>query len=238
MKLPLETLDGLPEGLKSAITEADGVKTLDLSKLMATEDLTGLKGALSKERANNAAWAALGENPDAVKASMQELRDAKPKGRSDDEHKQILDQMTADFDAKLSGRDEIIGTMRKSNTSAELKAELAKAGVLPEGMDLLANFALSRVSYAEDGALRVSTMDGKPMIGTGADHGATLSDLAKELAGSVPQLVRDAGAGGGGKQPGSSGGTPKTTITRTAFDSMDQGARSTFAKEGGKVVDG
>ena len=105
-------------------------------------------------------------------------------------------------------------------------------------MDLLANFALSRVSYAEDGALRVSTMDGKPMIGTGADHGATLSDLAKELAGSVPQLVRDAGAGGGGKQPGSNGGTPKTTITRTAFDAMDQGARSTFAKEGGKVVNG
>jgi hypothetical protein len=80
--------------------------------------------------------------------------------------------------------------------------------------------------------------DGKPMIGSGADHGATLADLAKELAASKPYAVRDSGKGGGGKPAGSTGGKPnQLTSTWAEFDSMSQSARMEFAKSGGKVKD-
>jgi hypothetical protein len=76
------------------------------------------------------------------------------------------------------------------------------------------------------------------MIGNGANGGATLSDLAKELAGSIPHLVKDNGTGGGGKQPGQNGGKPgQKTATREQFDAMSHVDRAVFAKDGGKVSD-
>jgi hypothetical protein len=45
------------------------------------------------------------------------------------------------------------------------------------------------------------------MVGSGANGGATLADLATDLAKTIPHLVKDEGKGGGGKQPGN-GGTP------------------------------
>jgi hypothetical protein len=84
----------------------------------------------------------------------------------------------------------------------------------------------------------VMTSDGKPMIGSGSDHGATLADLAKELATSKSYAVRDAGKGGGGKPAGSQGGTPdKPTVTRATFDAMSQVERAAHSKSGGAVKD-
>jgi hypothetical protein len=97
---------------------------------------------------------------------------------------------------------------------------------------------MGRLKFTEDGTAQVMTSDGKPMIGSGADHGATLADLAKELAASKPYAVRDAGKGGGGKPAGSQGGTPdKPTATRPVFNEMTQNERMAFSKSGGKVVD-
>mgnify|MGYP003634303244 FL=1 len=80
------------------------------------------------------------------------------------------------------------------------------------------------------------TFDGKPMIGNGADHGATLADLAKELAASKPYAVKADNISGGGKLPGDSGGKPnQVTVTRAQFDAMSQSERSTHAKTGGTV---
>ena len=97
---------------------------------------------------------------------------------------------------------------------------------------------MGRLQFNDDGSPKVMTSDGKPMIGNGADHGATLADLAKELAASKPYAVKADNISGGGKLPGDSGGKPnQVTITRTALDAMPRTAQSEFLRGGGKVTD-
>ena len=79
--------------------------------------------------------------------------------------------------------------------------------------------------------------DGKPMIGSGSDGGATLGDRAKSLAETHTYALQDQGKGGGGT-PQNKGGTPgNKTMERGAFDAMGQHDRGQFIKDGGKVVD-
>ena len=221
MKIELTDLSGLPEGLKTVVSEEDGKNTLDLSKLMVAEDLTGLKSALQKERANAQAWAKYG-TPEEVEAKIADLESAaKGSGKGAEEAQAKLDAMKAEYEGKLTGATERLNNLMQANASATLKAELAKAGVIPEGIDMLAQFGSQRVQFSEDGTPKVLTSDGKPMIGSGSDHGATLSDLAKELAGSIPHLVKDGGQGGGGKQPGS-GGTPTGAVKRSTMNHVQK----------------
>lgn len=208
MKIELTDLSGIPEGLKSVVESEGDKHALDLSKLMVAEDLTGLKSALQKERENVAAYSKLGK-PDEISATIAELQEkAKGSGKGAEDAQAKLDAMEAKYSDQLSERDARINSMMKANASSSLKAELAKAGFIPEAIDDIAATALGRLEFGDDGTPKVLTADGKPMIGNGADHGATLSDLAKELADAKPYAVRDGGKGGGGKQPGSQSGTP------------------------------
>lgn len=117
--------------------------------------------------------------------------------------------MEQKYTGEIQARDERINKMMQAGAQANLKAELAKAGFIAEAIDDIASTAMARLQFNEDGTPKVLTSDGKPMIGSGADHGATLADLAKELADAKPYAVRDGGKGGGGKPAGSQGGTPK-----------------------------
>lgn len=208
MKIELSDLSGLPEGLKSVVETEGGKHSLDLSKLMIAEDISGLKSALQKERGAASAYAKLG-TPEEIAALISDLEEKASKGGKAGEDAQAkIDALKADYDGKLSAKDLKIESLMKANASASLKAELAKAGFIPEAIDDIAATALGRLEFNEDGSPKVLTSDGKPMIGSGADHGATLSDLAKELADAKPYAVRDGGKGGGGKQP-NSGGTPQ-----------------------------
>lgn len=208
MKITIDDLSGLPEGLKSVV-EAEGDKhALDLSKLMVAEDLTGLKSALQKERENARAWEKFGK-PDDLEAKLSDLeKKAQGTGKAAEDAQAKIDAIKAEYEGKLSDKDKRIEAMMKANASASLKAELAKAGFIPDAIDMMATSAMGRLEFNEDGTPKVLTSDGKPMIGSGADHGATLADLAKELAEATPFAVRDGGKGGGGKQPGSQSGTP------------------------------
>lgn len=239
MEIELDDVSGLPDALRGLAVEADGKHKLDLAKLMPAEDLTGLKSALQKERENVAAYNKLGK-PDDIARRMADLEDkAKGTGKGAEEAQAKLDAMKADYDTKLTEAEARFRGVLEKQATSDLKAELAKAGVVPEGLDLLASFGRQRIQFSDDGAVKVLTSDGKPMIGSGADHGATLGDLAKELAGAIPHLVADKGAGGGGKQPGAGGGKPDgKTVTRAEFDQMGHAARAGFSKSGGKVVDG
>lgn len=236
MEIELSDVSGLPDALKTLVTTADGKSRLDLSKLMPVEDLTGLKTALLRERENAGAYAKFGK-PDELSAKLTALETAAAKGGKGGEEAQAkLDQMKADYEAKLADRDGRFSKLLTERTQADLKAELAKVGVVPEGLDMLATFAAQRIKFNDDGSVKVVTADGKPMIGSGSDHGATLSDLAKELAGSMPYLVRDQGAGGSGKQPGSQGGKPaEKQVTETQFAAMSQPERMQFSLSGGRV---
>lgn len=236
MEITLDAIDGLPENLKPLAAQADGKFKLDLSKVMPAEDLSGLRSALQKERENAGAYSKLGK-PDEISKRISDLEAAAAKGgKGGEEAQEKLDALKKDYEGKLADRDTRLTSLMRRQANAELRAELAKAGVIPEGLDILATFAASRIQFNDDGSPKVLTADGKPMIGSGADHGATLSDLAKELAKTIPHLVADGGKGGGGKPP-SNGGTPQKTVTRAEFDAMSQADRAAHAKSGGKVTD-
>lgn len=233
MKVEVTDATGLPEWLQTHVQDG----SLDLAAIPQPEDVSGLKSALQKEREQVRSWAKLGETPDAVQRQMADLAEkAKGSGKGAEDAQAKLDALKAEYDGKLGERDQRIQKMMQANAAASLKAELAKAGFIPEAIDDIAATALGRLEYNEDGSPKVLTSDGKPMIGSGADHGATLSDLAKELAASKPYAVRDAGKGGGGKPPSSSGGTPgQKTISRADYDAMGQHERATFFQSGGKI---
>lgn len=233
MEIEISDASGLPEWLQSHVAEGK----LDLTKLPQPEDVSGLKSALQKERENVATYSKLGK-PDEIAAKIADLEEkAKGTGKGAEDAQAKLDALKNDYEGKLTAANDRIGKMMQANASASLKAELAKAGFIPEAIDDIAATAMTRLQFNEDGSPKVLTSDGKPMIGSGADHGATLADLAKELAEAKPYAVRDQGKGGGGKQPGSNGGTPQKTVTRAQFDAMSHTERATFSKDGGKVTD-
>jgi hypothetical protein len=233
MEIEVSDATALPQWLQPHVA---GGK-LNLAAIPAPEDVSGLKTALQKERENAQAWAKLGDKPDAVAKRIADLeKAAQGTGKGAEEAQAKLDAMKADYDGKLSERDKRFRTVLEKKAVSDLKAELAQAGVVPEGLDLLAAFGKQRIQFTDDGDVKVTTDDGKPMIGSGADHGATLGDLAKELAGKIPHLVADKGNGGSGKQPNSGGKPEQKTVTRSQFDAMSQSERAEFSKSGGKVV--
>lgn len=236
MEIELPDVSGLPEALKPLVASADGKHKLDLTKLMPVEDLTGLKTALQNERANAGAYAKLGK-PDEIAKRIADLEAAAAKvGKGGEEAQAKLDQLKSDYEAKLADAQNRLTNLMRKNANAELRAELAKAGVIPEGLDMLSTFAASRIAFNDDGSPKIMTADGKPMIGSGADHGATLADLAKELAKASPFLVKDAGAGGGGKPPGS-GGTPQKIMTTADFNALPAKERAKAMAEGTTLTD-
>jgi hypothetical protein len=234
MKIEVTDTTALPEWMQSHVSEGH----LDLTAIPQPEDVSGLKSALAKERDSVSQYAKLGK-PDEIQSRIAELTEkAKGTGKGAEDAQAKLDAMEQKYSGEISARDERINKMMQRNALSELKAELGKAGFIAEAIDDIALTALNRVQYDEDGAPQVVTPDGKAMIGSGANHGATLADLAKELAGTKAYAVRDAGKSGGGKPTGSSGGTPTSeTVTRAQWDSMSHVDRSTFSKSGGKVKD-
>lgn len=237
MEIELSDISALPETLKPLVASADGKHKLDLAKLMPAEDLTGLKTALQKEREAAGAWSKFGK-PDDVAKRISDLEAAAAKGGKGGEEAQAkLDALTKDYEGKIADRDSRLTKLMRKTADAELRAELAKAGVIPEGLDMLSSFAGQRIAFHDDGTPKIMTADGKPMIGSGADHGATLADLAKELAKASPFLVKDGGAGGGGKPPGSGGGTGGKSMTRAAFDALDPAGKQAAMKDGTTLTD-
>jgi hypothetical protein len=234
MKIEVTDATTLPAWLQGHVSEG----SLDLGALAAPEDVSGLKTALSKERGNAAAYSKYG-SPEDIDAKFADLAEkAKGNGKGSEDAQAKLDAMKADHETQNTAKDARITKMMQRGASSDLKAELAKAGFISESIDDIASSAMGRLKFTEDGTAQVMTSDGKPMIGSGSDHGATLADLAKELATSKSYAVRDAGKGGGGKPAGSQGGTPdKPTVTRATWDDMSHVDRAAHSKSGGAVKD-
>lgn len=234
MEIELSDISGLPDAHKALVVEADGKFKLDLLKLAPASEVEAFKAkaltaqgeAIDRRKALKA-WEALGATPDEVQAKLAKGADPA-----------IIDQMRAQFAEKESGFSAKLSKIMGERAVSDLKAELARNGVVPEGLDILANFGSSRIKFDDDGNIRVMAADGvTPMVGAGANGGATLADLAKQLAGSIPHLVKDAGAGGGGKPPGSGGGTGGKSMTRAAFDALDPAGKAAAMKDGTTLTD-
>lgn len=234
MEIELSDVSGLPEALKTLVEAKEGKNFLNLAQLAPAAELETFKGkalaaqneAIERRKALKA-WEAFGTPDDVAKKLAS--------GADPAIVKQLQDKLA---ETETGYKQKFTGLLRGTATET-LKAELAKAGVVPEGLDLLAGFAASRITFDDDGGMRVMSADGTtPMIGKGANGGATLADLAAQLAKTVPQLVKDAGQGGGGKPPGSNGGKPEgKTVTRAQWDTMTHADRAAHSKSGGKVVD-
>jgi hypothetical protein len=226
-------LPEVPDHLKAIATEADGKFKLNLAGLVPASELETFKGkAVTAQqeaidrRKQLEAWKKLGESPEEIQAKLAKGADPA-----------IIDQMRQQHAQEIAARDGKLTQVLSRVATSELKAELSKAGVVPEGLDLLASFAAPRIQFDEDGNARVMAADGKtPMVGGGANGGATLADLAKELAKTIPHLVKDAGTGGSGKQPGSAG-TAGKTMTRAAFDALSPKDRAAAMKDGTTITD-
>lgn len=234
MQIELSDVSGLPETLKPLVAAKDGKNYLDLTQLAPASDLERFKGkALTAEqeaidrRKALKAWEALGPDPAAVQEKLAKGADPA-----------IVQQLQAKItETETAYKARLTGVLQQRALS-DLKAELSKAGVVPEGLDLLAAFAAPRIQFDEDGGMRVLGDDGKtPMIGKGANGGATLADLAQTLAGAIPHLVMDKGSGGGGKPPGSTGGTPGKTMKRAEFLALSPHKQAELAKSGVTPID-
>lgn len=229
MEIELTDVSGLPEALKPLAIEADGKHKLDLTKLMPAEDLTGLKSALQKEREAASAYAKLGKPDDIARRIADLEKQAQGGGKGAEEAQAKLDALKADYEGKLGEATKRLTSMMRATATASLKAELAKVGFIPEAIDDIAASAMARLDFHDDGTPKVMTADGKPMIGSGPDHGATLADLAKELAAVKAYAVRDAGKGGSGKQPGTNGGTPNgKTVRASELEAMTPKDKARF----------
>lgn len=233
MEIELSDISGLPETHKALAVQADGKYKLDLTKFAPLAEvetfkakaLTAQNEAIDRRKALKA-WEALGATPDEVQAKMAKGADPA-----------IIEQMRAQMAEKESGFNAKLSKIMGERAVSDLKAELARNGVVPEGLDLLANFGASRIKFDDDGNIRVMAADGAtPMVGAGANGGATLADLAKQLASSIPHLVKDAGAGGGGKPPGS-GGTSQKTMPRAEFLALPPARQAELVKSGVTPID-
>ena len=204
LKYEVDSLDDVAEAHKDLYKEgSDGKFTLQVSGVESTSSVEAIKQSLLRERENNAEYKNLG-TPDKIKEKLAAA--GKIKNGDDSE---IVAQIRKDHADELAERDtKIVGGYRRVSV-ADLKSELAKAGIVPEGVDLLAETALPRIKFHDDGTPKILTADGgMPMVGSGKDGGATIKDLAEKLAESMPMLQRDGGKGGGGKPPRSGGGKP------------------------------
>lgn len=231
MKIELSDVSGLPEALKGYVTGADGKFNLDLG-LVATDTeawkgkaVTAQGESIDRRKALKA-WEVLGATPDEVQAKLAKGADPA-----------IIDQMRAQMADSQAAYKTKLGQIVSARALSDLQAELAKAGVVPEGLNLLAAVARQQIAIDDEGDVRVIGPDGKPMIGNGANGGATLADLALSLAKANPRLVADTGIGGGGKPAGSNGGTPDPKAVKAeAFAAMTQREKMAFSLTGGTIA--
>lgn len=233
MEITLENTEGLPEHLKPLAVEADGKFKLNLAQVVPATELEAFKGkamtaqqeAIERRKALES-WKKLGTTPEEVQAKLAQGADPA-----------IIEQMRKQHTDEITARDAKFQGVLSRVAQAELKAELSKNGVVPEGLDLLANFAASRIRFDDEGNTVIVSEDGKtPMVGAGANGGATLADLAKQIAGKIPHLVKDDGKGGGGKSP-ANGGTPQKTMARAEFLTLSPMKQAELIKSGVTPID-
>lgn len=252
----VDTLESVPEALRTEYAEKDGKFYLNLEGVDNHHAVGGLKSALSNERLANKGLKDLKAKYDSLGLSHDEIaelisRDAaaaaealKKKGDVEGilkQHRTAWDKEKGELAARAE-RGETAA--RKAVVKSGLVGELSKLKAMldqPGATDFLTFQLEKRVKTAfdEDGEMVVSVLaaDGKsPMAGSGADGFATLADLAKEAVKTWPHLFEGTGAGGGGAP--SKGGRPgDKTITRKDWEALSPTDQRAKHKDGVKIVD-
>jgi len=185
LKLELETLEGLADGVKALYTEKNGKFVLDVDGL---DDIAGLKrkrdellGETKAERAKRTA----------LEDQMRERDEAEAIKNKE------LEKLAETYKGQASKTAEELATLKRKVADSARETEAAKiAGLLtkdPVRAKLLMKEALASLEYGDDG---VKIADGR-----------TAEQLAASLKQAYPFLADGNPASGGGANGGGSNGS-------------------------------
>lgn len=197
LKLFLDSLDGVDEGVKSLYTEHDGKFKLAVDGL---EDTSGLKSALEKERKarRDAEARAKSALSDEEMEEVERLRSEAARAKGADE---IVNQIKArhqkELDARIKEAQAYRATLEKTVLESTATQLLAKHG---GNVGLLMPHIM--------GALRVEESDGQFQVVPA--NAASTDEVVASLKTTFPAAFADSGKSGGGASGGGAGGGNKS----------------------------
>ena len=244
LKLTVDTLDDVPENLRSLYAEADGKFRLAVDGI---EDTAGLKSALQKEReaARTAekqakAWMALGKTPEEIAALVDAQRKAEADralkgGEFDKVKNQIVEQSErekTDLRNIIKSKDAAI---ERYLIDAQATAAISEMKGIPV---LLLPHVKAAVKVVEDNGdfvTRVVDAQGNPRVNSKGEF-LSIRDLVDEMRQNevFGRAFEPTGATGSGA--GGSGGGSTKTMTESAFNALPPKDRAKRMAEGYRVV--
>lgn len=244
LKLTVDTLDDVPENLRSLYSEADGKFRLAVDGI---EDTAGLKSALQKEReaARNAekqakAWMALGKTPEEIAALVDAQRKAdEDRALKGGEFDKLKAQMVEQHKTELAKKDTTVAAMRGHLERFLVDAQATTAISELKGVPaLLLPHVKAAVKVVDDGdafAVRVVDANGNPRV-NGKGEFLSIRDLVDEMRQNevFGRAFEPTGATGSGA--GGSGGGSAKTMSEAAFNALSPKDRAKRMAEGIRVV--
>jgi hypothetical protein len=230
LKLELDTIEGLEDGVKGLYEEKDGKFRLKVDGL---PDVSGLKKKLdelmdeskaAKRKAKEIEEAAERERAEALAKSgdVESLR------KSYDEK---FGKTKIEYETQIQNYQQQLQRLTVGQTATTLAAELAIPGSAPV---LLPHIQARLSMEIRDGqpVTVVMSADGKPSA-------MTIEELKTELSANpafAPIIAASKAAGGGASGGGNGGGAAKKAVTRAQFDSMNAVQRTEHLKAGGTIT--
>lgn len=230
LKLELDTIEGLEDGVKGLYEEKDGKFRLKVDGL---PDVSGLKKKLdelmdeskaAKRKAKEIEEAAERERAEALARSgdVESLR------KSYDEK---FGKTKTEYETQIQNYQQQLQRLTVGQTATTLAAELAIPGSAPV---LLPHIQARLSMEIRDGqpVTVVMSADGKPSA-------MTIEELKTELSANpafAPIIAAGKAAGGGASGGGNGGGAAKKAVTRAQFDGMNAVQRTEHLKAGGTIT--
>ncbi len=244
LKLTVDTLDDVPENLRSLYAEADGKFRLAVDGI---EDTAGLKSALQKEReaARTAekqakAWMALGKTPEEIAALVDAQRKAdEEKAVKGGEFDKLKAQMVEQSEREKTDLRNIIkskdAAIERYLIDAQATAAISEMKGIPV---LLLPHVKAAVKVVEDNGdfvTRVVDAQGNPRVNSKGEF-LSIRDLVDEMRQNevFGRAFEPTGATGSGA--GGSGGGSTKTMTESAFNALPPKDRAKRMAEGYRVV--
>ena len=228
LKLTVDSLDGLDDGVKTLYKEDNGKFRLDLD---GYEDTTGLKAQRD---------ALLNEKKEAQRKTKEAEEAAKTLAEESARKNGDVAALEKSWQEKLAATESNYKNLNESltkqihgltvgQTATKLAAELAISG----SADVLLPHIQSRLTVEiKDGApsVRVLDLQGKPTA-------MTVDELKQEFISNkafAPLIAASKATGGGAS--GSGGGGAAKTMKRDQFETMNPVQKMDFIKSGGKLI--
>lgn len=245
LQLIVDSLEAIPEALKTEYTPKDGKFHLNVE---GVEDTAGLKTALQKERKTASdlqkltnAWKSLGKTPEEIQELLEaqqqrEQTEAERKGEWD----KLKAQMNAGHADALKAKDETIGQMRKRLEAELIDAKAVAAIAAAKGVpELLLPHVQRHVKVDDEFNVMVVDAKGDPRVNAKGEP-LSIGDLVSEMRSNeiYGRAFEGSGNSGGGKQQNSNAGGSGKTMPKAQWDALPSIERAAFITSGGKFSDG